>query len=220
MTRHLSKRRRIANGNAPHARLARGVLASIDSAAAALGRAGCTANTFTYAALALAVASGLACAFGALHLGGALLLASGLGDVLDGAVARATKTETRVGALLDSTLDRVADAAPLIGMIVFLSDVRGLAALPALAIVGSFLVSYVRARAEALGAELPPLWMRRPERILLTTGALLFQGISIGPVAVTLVLIAILAAVSFAAAIAAVATAAAILRAHDAASRA
>jgi len=138
-----------------------------------LGRVGVSANALTYASLVVAVLAGLAAGSGAFGLAASLVVASGVLDLLDGVVARATRTVSKWGALLDSTADRLADALPLLGVAVFYSDRGSVVALPVLAILAGFTVSYVRARAEALGAVLPPLFMRRAERIVLVTLSLL-----------------------------------------------
>ncbi len=139
----------------------------------ALGRAGVTADGLTYTSLLLAAAAGLAAAFGAFALAAGLVVASGLCDLLDGVVARATHTASTYGALLDSVIDRLADALPLLGLVVYYADEGAVVAIPALAMLGGFTVSYVRARAEGLGIRLPPLFMRRAERVSLVTGSLL-----------------------------------------------
>jgi CDP-diacylglycerol--glycerol-3-phosphate 3-phosphatidyltransferase len=135
-----------------------------------LGALGVSANALTGASLLLAVPGAAAVALGGFWWAIALFLASGALDALDGAVARATHTESRFGALLDSTSDRASDALPLMGATVFLSlGGHGAWVLAPLgALVTSFAISYVRARAEGLGFELPTLFMRRAERLLLT----------------------------------------------------
>ncbi len=166
--------------------LARGFYRCVEFAAQILGRAGISADAITYASLFLAVISGVAVGLGHPGLAAMLVLLSGSLDLLDGAVARTTGSASRWGALLDSTLDRVADAAPLAGVVVYYSNWRGAAAAPLLSIVAGFVISYVRARAEALGQQLPSLFMRRAERVLLVAGSLAlgtvsFDGIMASP---------------------------------------
>lgn len=143
---------------------------------ASLGRTGISANALTYASLVLAALAGLAAATGSLVTAGVLVIASGALDVFDGVVARATGTTSRWGALLDSTVDRLSDGLPLLGLTVFYAEHGWLAAVPGMAILGALTLSYVRARAEALGTVLPPLFMRRAERVILLTVAL-FAGV-------------------------------------------
>lgn len=111
--------------------------------------------------------------------GGVMMLAGGAFDLLDGIVARANGKSTDFGALLDSTLDRYADAAVFLAVSVLLFRQNNLIgvffALGSL--VGSFLVSYVRARAEGLGIDCNVGLIERPERIVL-----LALGCIAGPV--------------------------------------
>lgn len=165
-----------------------------------LRRLGLRPNMLTFASLVPAVASGIAAATGAFYVAAACLLLSAACDLFDGPLARATGTTSRFGALLDSTIDRLADAAPLLGLTVFYAALGWIAVVPALAILGGYTVSYVRARAEGLEIKLPPLWMRRPERIALTAVALLLADVGVldlnvpGPL--TLALVAVLAVLS------------------------
>jgi CDP-diacylglycerol--glycerol-3-phosphate 3-phosphatidyltransferase len=145
----------------------------------ALNRLGVAPDTLTYLSLALAVASAVAVATGAFFTATALLIASGVCDLLDGPTARSSDRSTPFGALLDSTIDRVSDALPLAGMVFFYAGDRWFAVIPCLVIVATFSVSYIRARAESLGAKLPWLWMRRGERLVLIAAAMLLGNIVI-----------------------------------------
>ena len=146
-----------------------------------LGQRGVSPNALTYMSLVIAALAGVGTGLG-YFAGAALLLAlSGVCDILDGAVARASGRATAFGALLDSTADRLADAFPLLGLIVYYADSHAAVALAAFAMLSSFAVSYVRARAEALGAKLPPLFMRRAERFIFLTASLLLGALPLGP---------------------------------------
>jgi len=100
-------------------------------------------------------------------LGGFLVLVAGAFDLLDGGLARVTGKTTKFGALLDSTLDRYSDAALLFGLMFHFArnDDTTEVMLIFAAIVGSVLVSYVRARAEGLGLDCEIGIMRRTVRI-------------------------------------------------------
>lgn len=144
-----------------------------------LAEHGITPNALTYAALALAVASGVAAALGLYLVAAGCLLASGAFDLLDGIVARAAHLNTRFGALLDSTVDRLADALPLLGLVVAGFQTPLASAVLVLAMMTGFAVSYVRARAEGLGISLPPLFMRRAERLVLLLLALVLGAVEV-----------------------------------------
>jgi CDP-diacylglycerol---glycerol-3-phosphate 3-phosphatidyltransferase len=144
-----------------------------------LGRAGVSANALTYGSLVFALAAAIAGALGHFATAAALVLVSGVLDVLDGVVARATGTVTSFGALLDSTVDRLADGLPLLGVTIFYGQTSAAAAIPALAMLGGFTVSYVRARAGALGVVLPALFMRRAERVILVIVSLLLGTVPV-----------------------------------------
>jgi CDP-diacylglycerol--glycerol-3-phosphate 3-phosphatidyltransferase len=126
-------------------------------------------NQLTLAGTAMSVMAALALSqgwFGLAALGVAL---GGLGDVLDGAVARTKGLETPFGAFLDSTLDRLADMALFLGLIVYYAGQARLGAvwLAGGALVASVLVSYARARAESLLPSFSGGLLERGERILL-----------------------------------------------------
>jgi CDP-diacylglycerol---glycerol-3-phosphate 3-phosphatidyltransferase len=137
-------------------------------------RAGLSADRITALSLGLGAAAGVALALGHLGIGGALATVSSLGDALDGLVARATGAATRRGALFDAAVDRYAEFFFLGGLALHHHDDRARLALVLLAILGSFMVSYGSAKAEAFGVQAPRGAMRRAERAApLCGGALL-----------------------------------------------
>ncbi|MBA7698114.1 Phosphatidylinositol phosphate synthase [subsurface metagenome] len=102
-------------------------------------------------------------------IAGFLIIVAGIFDLLDGAVARHTNKATKFGALLDSTLDRLSEAVLLFGLLwyfVWQQDTSLEVILIFAIIVGSLLISYVRARAEGLGLDAEVGIMRRTVRIL------------------------------------------------------
>lgn len=132
-----------------------------------------TPNILTLCALPPALLAGVCAAMGWFIAAAALLAISGIFDLLDGALARLSDRKTRFGALLDSSLDRVADACVPIGLVVFYAPYGGVVAvLPALALLASVWISYIRARAQSLDMHLPRLWMRREDRFVLLLLAL------------------------------------------------
>lgn len=178
--------------------LGRGLL---DPVARVLARWGWHPNFLTTLGCLLSLASALAFFEGGFQMGAVLLLLGGVCDALDGPLARATGSSSRFGAFLDSTLDRFGEAVVLAGIAGFyLAHLVELATHPSLVIqeiqrdlepatwarvsliaiaslIGSFLVSYTRARAEGLGLDCRVGWFERPERIVLVILAGLF-GVS------------------------------------------
>lgn len=146
--------------------------------ARAMGRLGIHPNTITV--LGMLLQFGVAAVFGLGHvaLGGWLLLALAPVDALDGALARALNLQSRFGAFLDSTLDRISDAALVLGLTVhYMRQGQALAvALLLTSLVATQMVSYVRARAEALGFPCKVGVLTRLERIVLI-GALSAVGL-------------------------------------------
>jgi CDP-diacylglycerol--glycerol-3-phosphate 3-phosphatidyltransferase len=148
----------------------------------AIGRVPVTPNQVTVIGLALTfVAAGLV-AFGHLRWAGVVLIVAGSFDILDGALARSTHASYPYGAFLDSTLDRYSEGAIYVGLAAYFVGMGGplqrwlvLATLAALA--GSFLVSYVRARAQSLGFTCETGIFARPERVVVTVVGLILGGV-------------------------------------------
>jgi CDP-diacylglycerol--glycerol-3-phosphate 3-phosphatidyltransferase len=138
-------------------------------------------------------------AFGYNHIrtAGVLILLGGVFDVFDGRVARATGLASNFGAFYDSTLDRISEIAVYIGLLSLyntyhpqLGDVGTIYAIM-LAMGGSLMISYTRARAEALGIDCKVGLMQRGERVVMIgLAALLFGGESSG-LALRVVIIAV-----------------------------
>jgi phosphatidylglycerophosphate synthase len=132
-------------------------------------------DLLTILGVAIAFGAGVAFTFEYNRLAGLILLASGLCDIRDGAVARSQGTTSRAGAFFDSSLDRVGDLAALGGIALAQAgraDVGGVL-LVLWALGGSFMTSYTRARAEAMLARLDVGLMERAERFgILVLGAL------------------------------------------------
>lgn len=170
--------RKLRGGVWERSDLARAVYAATLGLGRWLSNRGVTPNSLTYAALSLALASGVAAALGLYLFSAGCLIVSGAFDLLDGIVARAAHRSSRFGALLDSTVDRLADALPLLGLVVACSESALARVVLVFAIITGFAVSYVRARAEGLGISLPPLFMRRAERVVLLLAALVVGGIN------------------------------------------
>jgi len=129
-------------------------------------------NTITIVGTLFMVAGGVLYGTGHIMTGGWLLSVTALTDVTDGMVARRSNLTSSFGAFLDSTLDRVADGALLGGLAVFYATNPTHHSIPMVVvclagIIGSFMTSYTRARAEALGLDAKIGMLQRPERVVL-----------------------------------------------------
>jgi CDP-diacylglycerol--glycerol-3-phosphate 3-phosphatidyltransferase len=136
---------------------------------------GITPNVLTLTGLAVTVAAAVLIGLGWLIPGGLVLLFAGLFDILDGAVARVTNRVGRYGAFLDSTTDRYAEVVTYAALLYhFISRSGG--ELPAMLVIvalgGSLLVSYVRARAQSLGFTCDGGLLARPERVVIIVAGL------------------------------------------------
>jgi len=146
----------------------------------ALERLGITPNQVTVAGTVVNVAAAALVMTDHLIYAGIVFLAAGCFDMLDGALARKANKSTPFGAFLDSTLDRVSEGVVFAG-IAFLLARQGRSldvSLVVLALLGSVLVSYTRARAESLGLECKVGLMSRPERVILIALGLFFNVLS------------------------------------------
>lgn len=147
----------------------------------AIGRVPLTPNQVTVVGVILTFGAAGLIAFGQLRWAGIVLIFAGTCDILDGALARSTHASYPYGAFLDSTLDRYAEGAVYLGLAAYFVGAGGslqrwlvLATLAALA--GSFLVSYVRARAQSLGFTCESGLFARPERVVVTVIGLILGG--------------------------------------------
>ena len=143
-----------------------------------LARTPLTPDTLTWFGFLIAVAAAVLIGTGHLFAAGFVVLFGGLFDMLDGALARQTNRTTRFGAVLDSTLDRLAESVVLIGILVVYARAQSVAGalVAGAAWSGSLLVSYIRARAEAIGLECQVGLFTRAERVvILALGLLLSQ---------------------------------------------
>jgi len=147
-----------------------------------LSKSGITPNALTFINLALNVVAAYVIATGHFLLGGVLVLVAGLFDLLDGALARFTKQTTRFGAILDSVADRISEAAILCGLLIWYIPQEEASleiVLIFVVLIGSFLVSYIRARAEGLGWQCQVGLFTRAERVIVLAIGLLINQIFI-----------------------------------------
>jgi CDP-diacylglycerol--glycerol-3-phosphate 3-phosphatidyltransferase len=150
--------------------------------AALLARLRVTPNQVTVAGMVFTFASAALVASGRLLAGGLVLLFSGTFDILDGALARASNRSYPYGAFLDSSIDRLSEGAIYLALAFHFAvaggpQARWLVGATVLALIGSFEVSYVRARAQSLGFSSETGLFNRPERVVATIAGLVAAGL-------------------------------------------
>lgn len=169
-------------------------------------RTGIRPNVLTTIGFGINLTAGLSFHLGHVRTGGFLVLMGGIFDLLDGRVAREGGFISKSGAFYDSTLDRFSEVAVFIGLVSLYHTTRadpegfGMVYVIMLAMVGSLMVSYTRARAEGLGLECRGGIMERTERILLLgAGAwgfgLDFRGLVLDGVIIVMAVLTIFTAV-------------------------
>lgn len=170
--------------------------AFLDATARLFRRLGLTPNALTLIGFGLVCAIAVVIATGNEAIGAVLLIFAAGFDATDGALARLTNRITKFGGFLDSTLDRYADGVLLIALMWrgIELDNRWIIVLAAVAMLGSLLVSYTRARAEGLGLQLKEGWFTRLERMIVLILGLLSTAL-IGSLGLVIAL-ALLAALS------------------------
>jgi CDP-diacylglycerol---glycerol-3-phosphate 3-phosphatidyltransferase len=169
----------------------------IDWLAAGAVRLGLGADTVSWLSLALGLVAGILAAQGWLGSAAWALALSGLGDGVDGAIARRQGTATKAGAVLDSALDRYVEFFFCGGLLYFFRDAPGRQLLVMLALCGGFMVTYSTAKAEALQIAPPRGWMKRPERIVwLVGGAALAAAAPLAGLSPTLVMLGVVAIIA------------------------
>lgn len=150
---------------------------------AAIGRTSISPNALTILGLLITVAAAVLVWYGHFVTAAVLFTIGSLFDLLDGAVARLSERVTPMGAFLDSTFDRVGEGVVLtaIALAYARDDNLWMVGAAFATMIGSFLVSYARARAEALGLDCKVGLMTRPERLVLIGLGLLLQKFGVLP---------------------------------------
>jgi CDP-diacylglycerol--glycerol-3-phosphate 3-phosphatidyltransferase len=154
-------------------------------------------NILTTCGFLVTVAAGLAFHGHHVRTAGLLVLLGGLFDVFDGQVARRSGRVTKFGSFYDSTLDRISEVVVYLGILSLYNDYRlelgdvGMIYAVMLAMAGSLMISYTRARAEALGIDCKVGLMQRAERIVLIGTSSLFFGESGQGLALKIVIVAL-----------------------------
>ncbi len=154
---------------------------------------GITPNMLTVIGLLLSGLTAIVIAQGYISIGGWLVLFAGIFDMFDGAMARVRNAATTFGAFLDSTLDRYSEGIILFGLLYYALQHPGLQdphwpmpheqiwmiTFVYIALLGSLMVSYTKARAEGLGLECKTGLLARPERVILLAIGLIFTSTGI-----------------------------------------
>jgi len=153
-----------------------------------LSKGGIKPDALTFTGLVVNIGAAYVIATGHFLLGGVLVLVAGLFDLLDGALARFVKQTRKFGAILDSTIDRISEAAIFCGLLVwYMLEGSTLEVVLIFAVlIGSFLVSYVRARAEGLGLECKIGLFTRAERVIV-----LAVGLMVNQIVIALLILAV-----------------------------
>ena len=154
-------------------------------------------NTITVVGTLCTLVGGVVYATGHISVGGFFLGLTAIFDVLDGTVARRSNMTSTFGAFLDSTLDRLADGFVLGGLAIFYAlnqTHHSWASVPMvvvclLGLIGAFLTSYTRARAEALGIDAKVGMLQRPERVVLLSVPQAFFGLTLDGVVLATIIV-------------------------------
>ena len=159
----------------------------IDAMVRGLARSRINPNMLTFMGLLMNIGCGVLFGYGMFFKAGLLMILANIFDMFDGQVARLRGRVTRFGAFFDSVIDRYSDVIVFVGIMVFYARTTSgrstlLVALTGLALVGSVMISYSRARAESLDIACKVGFLERPERVvLLIIGSLTEVGPATSP---------------------------------------
>jgi CDP-diacylglycerol--glycerol-3-phosphate 3-phosphatidyltransferase len=175
----------MADGSLVSNDLRNSLRARVEPFARGLGRVGLTPNAVTVLGFLVAAIGGLLAGLQLWFAAGVIATVGAVFDMLDGALARATGTTSKLGAFLDSTFDRWGEAAVYVGVAAgaFYAREPLTAVLAGLAMSSAFMVSYTRAKAESLGFTAEVGIAPRPERVVILGVGLVACGLAGGPVA-------------------------------------
>lgn len=152
-----------------------------DFLVARLSRHRVNPNILTFTGLGINIFATVLFAKGMFFWAGLVVLFGGVFDMLDGAVARVTKTVTRFGAFLDSVVDRYSDMLMLFGLLIWYAKVDRMlyVGLTGMVIIGSVMTSYTRARAESLIPACKVGFLERAERVVMLIVGALFDRLAV-----------------------------------------
>jgi CDP-diacylglycerol--glycerol-3-phosphate 3-phosphatidyltransferase len=154
---------------------------ALEAVSRALARWNVSPDWVTNLGLVLTSGVALLAALGEMRWAGVAYIFAAICDALDGTLARVSGKTSRFGAFLDSTIDRFEEAIVFLGLIIYYAQVGGRLEIPVIlvATVGSFMVSYTRARAEAVGASCKVGLMTRPPRVVIMIAGLILDQVLI-----------------------------------------
>ncbi len=162
-----------------------------------LSRTGITPNTLTILGFLVTLGAAALILTGNNFVAGFVVIIAGFFDMLDGTLARNTNQVTKFGGILDSTLDRLSEAALMISILVVFGIDGSISGIwiTSIALVSSMMVSYIRSRAESAGIDCEVGIFTRPERIVILAIGLLLSGFA-NALLITLYIIAILSVIT------------------------
>ena len=155
---------------------------ALERAGHVLARWNVSPNAVTYLGLVLTIGVAALAGLGEIRWAGLVYVLAALCDAMDGTLARVSGKGSRFGAFLDSTIDRFEESIVFLGLSIHYALVGGAAETPLLLVVavGSLMVSYTRARAEAVGVSCKVGFMTRPPRVVLMIAAMILDQVLIG----------------------------------------
>ena len=161
---------------------------TLDAIGRALAKWNISPNAVTYLGLVLTIGVAVLIGMGEIRWAGLAYIFAAVCDALDGTLARISGKGSRFGAFLDSTIDRFEESIVFLGLSIYYAQVGGLIEIPLIlvATVGSLMVSYTRARAEAVGVSCKVGFMGRPPRV-----AVMIVGLVLDQVLIALIIIAV-----------------------------
>jgi CDP-diacylglycerol--glycerol-3-phosphate 3-phosphatidyltransferase len=153
-----------------------------------LARWNVSPDWITYLGLVLTVGVAALAALGKIQWAGVAYILAAVCDAMDGTLARVSGKGSRFGAFLDSTIDRYEESMVFLGLIIYYARTGGLVEIPLILVVtvASLMVSYTRARAEAVGVECKVGFMTRPPRVVI-----LIAGMIVNQMLITLSILAV-----------------------------
>lgn len=160
----------------------------LEAVARVLARWNVSPDLVTFIGLILTIGVGILAGLGEIRWAGVVYIVAAVCDAIDGTLARVGGKGSRFGAFLDSTIDRFEESIVFLGLIVYYARVGGVYEIPLVlvATVGSLMVSYTRARAEALGVSCKVGFMTRVPRVVI-----MIAGMILDQVLIALIVIAV-----------------------------